>query len=890
MLHRLAPAFCGSFLLAASAFGQNPEPTPPQLPLDPLIQQQIQQLQQQVQQAQPAQPAQPQEQPALPTQPVQAAQPAQEGQRTGSPAPIPGLPGPTPAPANPVTVPVPASAPAAAATPIPQVRLDFPNSDVRDVINFYGGITNKRPLYDNTVQGPINLTLPGMFPADEAARIIETALLLNNFSIVPGEDNVIKVVGVSKNPRSVGVPLISSEAEIPANDQVVSFLFKPQFADPTELTQVLQLYVPPSPYTATLALPKAGAILITESSPVLRSLMRLLREIDVAPAEVRSEFIRLERADAKDVIEKLEKIFEKQPTQGGAPSVAPPRVPQMPGEVPQPLQQQAPTLTISSDGGNRLSEDSIIIGKIRLTADIRTNRIHVVTRPVNLPFIRKLIQEFDSNIKFGEPTVRVLKYVSAGDVLDVVVKTIAEKGEKTEDVAGGQAGNNRPAQASTAGNSSFGSNSGFGSSGSGGMNVSEGLETEARDTVPKAITVGNTKIIADLRNNSIIVLGNDEVKQKIFQVLDELDNRAPQVMLRTVIGELGMNDQFELGFNYFLGNNDVNGRIVVNRNNNNNNNGNGTTTDPGTTITTPGATTNSSVGASRSGIVFNNTGAPGLDFPAIVNARNLSNITPFLIGGATGINAFLAAGDSLGATVKALESTGRFRVVQSPVVFASNNKKAIIASGEEIAVPTQTLTSLTNGNVVNDNSAVSSNVQYKQVALQLEVVPLINKEREVALDILQKLDSKTDSYTQVGGNQIPTIATRYIKTNVTVPNGATIALGGLVKNERSSGNSGVPYLQNIPVVGYLFKSRTRTDRRSELIILMKPEVVNDPAEIKDSTVRTQEKLDLEQDLEATLDASSASRAKRVRPESVKTETTTRIQSERSPKRSSKSWK
>ena len=72
------------------------------------------------------------------------------------------------------------------------------------------------------------------------------------------------------------------------------------------------------------------------------------------------------------------------------------------------------------------------------------------------------------------------------------------------------------------------------------------------DTTPTEATVGNTKIIADQRSNTIILLGGAEAKDKVYEVLDQLDVRAPQVVIRTVIGELSIAEGKELGFNYLL--------------------------------------------------------------------------------------------------------------------------------------------------------------------------------------------------------------------------------------------------------------------------------------------------------------------------------------------------
>ena len=151
----------------------------------------------------------------------------------------------------------------------------------------------------------------------------------------------------------------------------------------------------------------------------------------------------------------------------------------------------------------------------------------------------------------------------------------------------------------------------------------------------------------------------------------------------------------------------------------------------------------------------------------------------------TGTNLYIAAGNYLTTVVHLLESTGRFKVVSRPMVFTSNNKKAIIASGQEIPVPVSTLSNAGTTGINNGVAAVESSIQFKKVALQLEVVPLINSEKEVSLDILQKIDSVVaGSSTNIGGNSVPTIATRYIRSTVSAPNGATIILGGLIQDNK----------------------------------------------------------------------------------------------------------
>ena len=83
------------------------------------------------------------------------------------------------------------------------------------------------------------------------------------------------------------------------------------------------------------------------------------------------------------------------------------------------------------------------------------------------------------------------------------------------------------------------------------LNVSEELSTQPVDTVPKAVTIGNSKLIADQRSNSIIVLGNREVVVKVEKILDEMDVKAPQVALSTVIGQLELSNNEEFGVDWF---------------------------------------------------------------------------------------------------------------------------------------------------------------------------------------------------------------------------------------------------------------------------------------------------------------------------------------------------
>jgi len=702
-----------------------------------------------------------------------------------------------------VSPPVQEEAPAAPPNAPATVRLQFPNSDVVDVLHLYEQLTGKKLVMDNFVQGKVNIFIAKDVSREEAIKIIEISMALNGISLVPAGRDIVDVVGAGQNPRKAPVPIISDLADIPAGNPVISFLFRLQYADPQELQQVLMAYFQGSSGTINiLALPKSSSLLVTQNADIIRQLAGVIEQVDVAPAEVVSEFIKLERADASKVVDMLKDIFEKGAETPGQPGV---RGVKVPGGVPQPMPVG------DSGGGGILSEEAVIVGKIKITPDVRTNRIHVVTRPINMPFIRQLIHEFDANVEFAKPVTRYLQYVSAGDILPVLVQALTEPG--TEQGAGGAGGAGglpgvgpspgRGQQQQGTGNSPLtnnysGSQSGTGSS----LNISEELSTQPVDTVPKAVTIGNSKLIADQRANSIIILGNREVVMKVEKILDEMDVKAPQVSLSTVIGQLTLSNNEEFGVDWFA---KYNKRFVGTSRNNSV----FTTNDPNVPI--PGSSVNP--GSSVAPVA-----------PNILDPANLINFSQIIQNVGNGTNIYVAAGNAFAAIVHLLESTNRFRVISRPTVFTSNNKKAIIASGQEVPVPVNTLTNA-NAGIINQTAAVSASIEYKKVVLQLEVVPLINSEKEVSLDILQKIDSIVPGgNVNISGNSVPTIDTRYIRTNVAAANGSTIVLGGLIEDQKQKNYQGFPYLSRIPLIGAAFRSTSSGKQRRELIILMCPEV------------------------------------------------------------------
>jgi len=124
---------------------------------------------------------------------------------------------------------------------------------------------------------------------------------------------------------------------------------------------------------------------------------------------------------------------------------------------------------------------------------------------------------------------------------------------------------------------------------------------------------------------------------------------------------------------------------------------------------------------------------------------------------------------------------------------------------------------------VGDNSPIVNSVQFRDTGVILRVTPRVNKSGLVTLDVSQEVSDVVPTTTS--GIDSPTIQQRKFNTTVAVRNGETVALGGLIRDAKSRSRSGIPGLRRIPVIGDLFGSTDKTARRTELIVLMTPRVI-----------------------------------------------------------------
>jgi general secretion pathway protein D len=678
------------------------------------------------------------------------------------------------------------------------------NASIDTVLMQYEQLTGKVLIKDSNLSAnalPITISVPQPVPKSELVRLIEASLLLNNIVLVPAQEpNTVKVININtgKNPRSEGVRLFTGAESIPEGEQVISYYMPFKYISASEALTVFQTHILPRAYTSFVPINSAQALLITESTTVIRQLVALQQLIDLPPAKTVSEFIPLLRADAERVAKTITDVMaiqKKDRTSGD-------QGPAVPGQAVVPAQPGAPANASNSDAG-------LLGGQAQVIADTRTNRILVIARPDTMSYFRTLIQQFDASVGAAEPLEYHLRYISAGEVLPVLQDLLVEdqsqnNGQNSSTPQSQQTQTqNRTVNLSNNNSSASSGYNSAGSSSAGSVGAGEDLLQEPNEQLgPQAVIVGRSRIISDPKDNKILVIGPPEAVRKVRTILDKLDRRPQQVYLSTVIGQLELNNDFEFGVDWLQTFKKISGSSGI------------ATGNINSGISTAGFVNGSSQVVGNPRTLLSTNGSSGTAFPAL-----------------SGLTIYGAIGDAVSVFVKALDSRSDFKVLARPAVYTANNKRAVISSGQRVPVPESTLSNLTTGTtggIINNSSstAVSATINYQDVELHLEVIPLINANNEVTLKVAQ-INDTLGTNVNISGTQAPIINSQRLTTTVTIPSGATVVLGGLIQDKTTKDVSGIPYLMDLPYLGNVFKYQTKNYTRDELLIFIQPTVVND---------------------------------------------------------------
>jgi type IV pilus assembly protein PilQ len=297
--------------------------------------------------------------------------------------------------------------------------------------------------------------------------------------------------------------------------------------------------------------------------------------------------------------------------------------------------------------------------------------------------------------------------------------------------------------------------------------------------------------ILDDRTNTLIITDLPRNISVIDDLLQTLDVQIQQVQIEARVVEANKNWQREFGVKWPQSNS---GSVAITG-------GAGATNTPWLGSSSP--FWNGTTGLSRpaSGQEAGIAWSPGKDGVTSITAP----------AGELWLS-FLSNRFSINAVLQAMEKDGTLKIVSSPKVVTQNNKKASILSGEKIPYPTQ------QGGAAGGAITVA----FIDANLQLDVTPQITNEGTIIMDL--KVEKAEADFTRTV-NGTPTIIRKAIETQVLVRDGGTAVLGGVYITNSSTGQTGVPFLSKIPLIGFLFRNDTKAEKNVELLIFITPRVV-----------------------------------------------------------------
>lgn len=655
--------------------------------------------------------------------------------------------------------------------------------------------TGKRVIITQAVQAKsISFLQPGPLTYREAADLLVKTAFQEGLVFVPSGPNEVKLLLAPNVRKAGGYKLITDPLLLPDTEELVTYLMPLQNIKPEDALRIFTSVVAQlNPHGAIVPVPNASALIITENSALIKTLVDLKNRIDVPQELSMRKMITLEYGDSDDVAEKVISIMEFSAKQNTRVSVSPGAT-----VINNNAAKAAAGNNAAANGARKAGGESF--SNVQVISEPRTNRIFVMGRPIDVEFAEGLVKDFDAPLTRSNYFKHKLNFLTVSEFLPIAEDAInlATNSSGTSSAGGGRStggSRNTGTSRNTGGNNNnFGSNNGQGGS------SASSLAESSRVEYPESQLIGKTLLVADNINNTLIIQGPPQSINVVKDLIKEMDVASEQVQITAIFGRYNIGDALDFGVDF--------------------------------------ARTYQKTRGAESGFAGQNrTG-----YPLLVDPRTLTGVDQF--ADVAGLSLYGNIGKHFNATLRAMESNGKFHLLARPTVFTTNNRKATLSSGQQIAVPTDTFTQGGSGS----NGSQSTNIAYRDVLLELEVIPLVNSKEEVTLQI-SFVNNNIVGSTNIDGNEIPTIGQERILTTVTVPNGETIILGGLITERDEKNVSGIPILQSIPGLGNLFKTTRKEVVREELVIFIQPRIVNGKVELMKLQELNQQNSQLARDIQ-----------------------------------------
>ncbi len=304
-------------------------------------------------------------------------------------------------------------------------------------------------------------------------------------------------------------------------------------------------------------------------------------------------------------------------------------------------------------------------------------------------------------------------------------------------------------------------------------------------------------IIADQTQNSVIVNANPELMVEIENAINQLDTRRDQVLIQAAIMEISGNDTQQLGVQWAMGN------------------------------------ANSGIGV----INFNNIGASAVGLASELLQKNPGTAAASVAGALLGIGTSKTTSNGnrefYGAILQAINKTNNANLLSMPSILTLDNEKANILVGQNVPFVTGAYTTASNS-----STTPFQTVNRQDVGINLNVIPHIGDNGSVRLEISQEVSSIVDGTLNNASGVVTN--KNLIKTTILADDQQTVALGGLMRDNSTYGQQKVPGLGDVPVLGNLFRSKSKNSDKTNLIVFLQPTILRNGTAVASVTEKSLE--------------------------------------------------
>lgn len=624
------------------------------------------------------------------------------------------------------------------------VQLNFVEADIQAVVRALARSTGQQFLVDPRVKGNLTLVSEGQVPAHQAYDMLLAALRMQGFAVVD-VGGVAQVVPEA-DAKLLGGPIYSGDK--PAGNGMLTRTFRLQYENAVNLIPVLRPIV--SPNNPINAYPGNNSIVVTDYAENLQRVAQIIDGIDT-PSAIDTDVVAVHNGIAVDIATMVAELLE---TQGAD-----------------------PTQKISVIGDPRSNSIIIRAGSPERT-ELARNLVYKLDNAQSNPSNLHVV--YLRNAQAGK-LAQALRGLLTGesDITgnDGARAMLSGMGASTQGTQGSAQNSSGTPTASGNLNGSASTSGAYGQ----GVSASSLSGNGQQNDQNTAFSAGGVTIQADATTNTLLISAPDPLYRNLREVIDQLDQRRAQVVIESLIVEVGEDDASEFGVQWQAGN--LGGRGGFG----------GVNLGGSGLVGTPASKT--SIDALPKGLnigVVNGT----VDIPGIGKVLDLKVLA------------------------RALKSKGGTNVLSTPNLLTLDNEAASIFVGQTI--PFVTGSYVTGGGGTSNNPFQT--VQREEVGLKLNVRPQISEGGTVKLDIYQEVSS-VDPRASVDAGTVTN--KRAIDTSILLDDGQIMVLGGLLQDGYSQSNDAVPWLSSIPGIGALFRNEKRSITKTNLMVFLRPYIIRD---------------------------------------------------------------